>query len=60
LRNGVGAERSRTNDRGERLRLERGKDRRIDAGLSRPNAGRHRDRKPIESAGEVGEEAQRG
>src|SRR4029450_11364360 len=38
LRDGVGAERSRTNDRGQRLRLERAEDRRIDAGFSRPSA----------------------
>src|SRR4029450_13500894 len=36
LRDVVGAERSRTNDRGERVRLERAEDCRVDAGFSRP------------------------
>ena len=59
LRDGVEAERSRANDRRERLRLERVEYGRVGAGLSRPGADRHCHRQPFESAGEIGEEAQR-
>ena len=59
LSDGVGAEGSQTNDRGERLRPERVEGSCVETGFSRPNAGPDCDRKSFESAGEVGEEPQR-
>ena len=59
LRHRLEAERCRTHERRERLRLQLGEDRFVHAGLSRPNAGCKDDRKPVESASKVGKEAQR-
>jgi hypothetical protein len=60
VRDRLEAERRRTHERGERLRLQLGEDRFVHAGFSRPNAGRDDDRKPVEPASKVGEVAQRG
>ena len=59
LRHRLEAERCRTHERRERLRLQLGEDRFVHAGLSRPNAGCNDHRKPVEPASEVGKEAQR-
>ncbi len=56
-RDRIEAEWSRTHERCERLGLQLVEDRRVHAGLARPNGGRDDDRKPVESASDVRQES---